>query len=127
MGTFQNISRNFEKKMKIFSLLAVAVFAQLEYDDLGNKKNGGKEVDKGPRWCANKATKLEDSADGSRLWKCRSRNPSNKNPHLTKRCKLKCKKGTKRSGISKVWCKNGHYRTLKKMTQPLHLVHVSQK
>merc|ERR1712141_753171 len=55
MGTFQNISRNFEKKMKIFALLAVSVFAQLEYDDLGNKKNGGKEVDKGPRWCANKA------------------------------------------------------------------------
>ena len=81
--------------MKIFAFFAVAALAQ-EYDDLGNKKNG-KEVDKGPRWCATKATKLEDSADGSRLWKCRSRNPSNKNPHLTKRCKLKCKKGTERS------------------------------
>ena len=56
----------------------------------------------GPRECA--GTKLSDSGDGSQLWKCKSRNPSNKNPHLTKRCKLKCKKGAKRDGPSKVYC-----------------------
>ena len=52
--------------------------------------------------------KLEDSADKSKLWKCKSRNPDNKNPHLTKRCKLKCKKGKERQGETKVYCKAGH-------------------
>merc|ERR550534_649274 len=95
--------------MKLFWFIAALAVAQEEVDDLGNKKN---KVDKGLREC--NGSKLEDLADGSTLWKCRSRNPSNKNPHLTKRCKLKCKKGTKRDGIAKVWCKNGHYWTLRK-------------
>merc|ERR1711963_456685 len=87
-------------KMKIFWFFAALAVAQ-EYDDMGNKKN---KVDKGPRECA--GDKLSDSDDGSKLWKCRSRNPDNKNPHLTKRCNLKCKKGKRRggSGNSKVYC-----------------------
>merc|ERR1712061_204406 len=93
-------------KMKIFSVLvfASAVSAQLDFDSLGLKKpNKGQNsapVDKGPREC--NGHKLEDSADKSKLWKCTSRNPDNKNPHLTKRCKLKCKKGKSRSGNHKV-------------------------
>merc|ERR1712113_51099 len=93
---------------------------------LGNKKNG-KEVDKGPRWCATKATKLEDSADGSRLWKCRSRNPSNKNPHLTKRSNSSAKRELKDLVSLKFGVKMDITGLLEKMTQPLHLVHVSQK
>ena len=65
-----------------------------------------KNYSKGPRECA--GNKLEDSADKSKLWKCKSRNPDNKNPHLTKRCKLKCKKGKERQGEKKVYCKAGH-------------------
>ena len=61
---------------------------------------------KGPRECS--GHKLEDSPNGSKLWKCTSRNPDNKNPHLTKRCKLKCKKGKARQGHKKVYCKAGH-------------------
>merc|ERR1739838_678115 len=80
-----------------------------EVDDLGNKKN---KVDKGPRECA--GDKLEDSADGTTLWKCRSRNPDNKNPHLTKRCKLKCKNGKSRSGNKKVYCHAGNGWVLRK-------------
>ena len=32
--------------MKLFVFFAVAALAQIEYDDLGNKKNADKEVDK---------------------------------------------------------------------------------
>merc|ERR1712176_30027 len=101
MGSYFSIQKSRTKKMKIFALLAIAVSA-LDYDGLGLKK----PVDKGPREC--NGHKLEDSNDGSRLWKCTSRNPSNKNHHLTKRCKLKCKNGKERSGQKKVYCKSGH-------------------
>merc|ERR1739848_260811 len=37
-----------------------------------------------------------------------------KNPHLTKRCKLKCKKGKSRKGEHKVYCKAGHGWVLRK-------------
>ena len=67
---------------------------------------------KGPREC--NGHKLSDSADQSKLWKCKSRNPDNKNPHLTKRCKLKCKKGKSRQGEHKVYCKAGHGWVLRK-------------
>merc|ERR1711988_1759610 len=81
----KRVSNDKYSKMKLFWFLAALAIAE-EVDDLGNKKN---KVDKGPRECA--GDKLSDSDDGSKLWKCRSRNPDNKNPHLTKRCKLKCK------------------------------------
>merc|ERR1712102_240262 len=83
------------RKMKIFSVLvfASAVSAQLDFDSLGLKKpNKGNSapVDKGPREC--NGHKLEDSADKSKLWKCPSRNPDNKNPHLTKRSSSSAKR-----------------------------------
>merc|ERR1712046_221487 len=75
----KRVSNDKYSKMKLFWFLAALAVAE-EVDDLGNKKN---KVDKGPRECA--GTKLEDSGD-FKFWKCRSRNPDNKNPHLTKRC-----------------------------------------
>merc|ERR1712213_256055 len=73
----KRISNDKYSKMKLFWFFAALAVAQ-EYDDMGNKKN---KVDKGPRECA--GDKLSDSDDGSKLWKCRSLNPDNKNPHLT--------------------------------------------
>ena len=95
--------------MKLFWFFAAVAVAQ-EVDDLGNKKN--KDADKGPREC--NGIKLADSGDGKKFWKCRSRNPSNKNPHLTKRGKLKCKKGTQRDGHAKVYCSSGEGWVLRK-------------
>merc|ERR1712113_1160905 len=103
---FRNL-KNFPN-MKLLAIFAVSALAQLEYDDMGNKKNNNKKPEKGPRWCENEANKLENSTDGTTIWKCRSRNPDNKNSHLTKRCKLKCKNGTSRSGNKKVYCKKVH-------------------
>ena len=98
--------------MKLFWMFAaVALAVDYEIDEFGNKKKKN-DVDKGPRECA--GNKLEDSGDGSKLWKCKSRNPSNKNPHLTKRCKLKCKKGAKRTGHAKVYCYAGEGWVLRK-------------
>merc|ERR1711920_916681 len=102
----KRVSNDKYSKMKLFWFLAALAVAD-EVDDLGNKKN---KVDKGPRECA--GTKLEDSGD-FKFWKCRSRNPDNKNPHLTKRCKLKCKKGT---GNAKVYCHAGQGWVLRKST-----------
>merc|ERR1712233_148364 len=104
----KRVSNDKYSKMKLFWFLAALAVAD-EVDDLGNKKN---KVDKGPRECA--GTKLSDLADGSKLWKCRSRNPDNKSPHLTKRCKLKCKKGKSRSGHAKVYCHAGNGWVLRK-------------
>merc|ERR1712168_1173035 len=103
----KRVSNDKYSKMKLFWFLAALAVAD-EVDDLGNKKN---KVDKGPRECA--GTKLEDSGD-FKLWKCTSRNPDNKNSHLTKRCKLKCKKGKSRKGEHKVYCKAGHGWVLRK-------------
>merc|ERR1712198_430521 len=106
----KRVSNDKYSKMKLFWFLAALAIAE-EVDDMGNKKN---KVDKGPRECAGHG--LSDSDDGSKLWKCRSRNPDNKNPHLTKRCKLECKKGKKRggSGNSKVYCYAGKGWVLRK-------------
>merc|ERR1719153_1055793 len=104
--------------MKLFALFTVASafngFGPASINMLANKKPNKQNtiVDKGPREC--QGDKLSDSPDGSTLWKCKSRNPDNKNPHLTKRCKLKCKKGKVRSGNKKVYCKSGHYWVLRK-------------
>merc|ERR1712141_970828 len=78
--------------MKLLAIFAVSALAQLEYDDMGNKKNNNKKPEKGPRWCENEANKLENSTDGTTIWKCRSRNPGNK----------------------KVYCKEGSFWTLRK-------------
>ena len=58
--------------MKLFAVLVVAAVAQVDYDDMGNKKN---KPDKGPRWCENESNKLENSSDGTTIWKCKSRQP----------------------------------------------------
>ena len=63
-----------------FASVAMAQFGDYDLDALGNKKPSA--VDKGPREC--NGHKLSDSMDKSKLWKCTSRNPDNKNPHLTK-------------------------------------------
>ena len=94
-----------------FASVAMAQFGDYDLDDLGNKKQSS-AVDKGPREC--NGHKLSDSMDKSKLWKCTSRNPDNKNPHLTKRCKLKCKMGKSRQGEHKVYCKSGHGWVLRK-------------
>merc|ERR1711990_207110 len=94
-----------------FASVAMAQFGDYDLDALGNKKPSS-AVDKGPREC--NGHKLSDSMDKSKLWKCTSRNPDNKNPHLTKRCKLKCKKGKSRKGEHKVYCKSGHGWVLRK-------------
>ena len=104
--------------MKLFGFCIIAAaFAQLDYDSVALKGGKGKQpvVDKGPREC--NGDKLSDSHDGSTLWKCKSRNPDNKNPHLTKRCKLKCKNGKTRTGNKKVYCKAGHHWVLRKSDQ----------
>ena len=64
-----------------FASVAMAQFGDYDLDALGNKKPSS-VVDKGPREC--NGHKLSDSMDKSKLWKCTSRNPDNKNPHLTK-------------------------------------------
>merc|ERR1712156_516213 len=94
--------------MKLLAIFAVSALAQLENDDMGNKKNNNKKPEKGPRWCENEANKLENPTDGTTIWKCRSRNPDNKNSHLTKRCKLKCKNGTSRSETKGFTAKKVH-------------------
>ena len=80
--------------MKIFGILAFAlgVSAQYDYDDMGNKKNKGTEVDKGPRECG--GVKANDM--GNLTWSCRSRNKKNgKTKGNTKHCKAQCPDGWK--------------------------------
>merc|ERR1712140_63791 len=82
------------QKMKIFGILAFAlgVSAQYDYDDMGNKKNKGTQVDKGPRECG--GVKANDM--GNLTWSCRSRNKKNgKTKGNTKHCKAQCPDGWK--------------------------------
>merc|ERR1739848_790101 len=93
MGYFQ--------KMKIFGILAFAlgVSAQYDYDDMGNKKNKGTEVDKGPRECG--GVKANDM--GNLTWSCRSRNKKNgKTKGNTKHCKAQCPDDSKSKLVDKV-------------------------
>ena len=62
-------------KMNLLSILslAVAVLAQGDYDERGNKKV---TVDKGPRFCGGKAKQVIDTEVMS--FKCKSRNGKSK-------------------------------------------------